>query len=133
MLETHHGCTDALLDQLVHGRDDGTAEAVARTRGRQVSVPDVTADALLSDDSRRPLLATGARALQRIPVLSSAGACTALITVHWPDAGHLPTPAQAKAFGLLASDTAAWLARYHRSILLDALEHLHRRLTHAAH
>jgi anti-anti-sigma regulatory factor len=132
MLETHYGCTDAFLDQLVRGRDDGTAEAVARVRGRRVSVPDVATDALLSDDSRRALLATGARALQCVPVMSSAGACTGLITVHWPDAGHRPTPAQAKAFGLLAADTAAWLAWYHRSILLDALEHLHRRLTRSA-
>ncbi|MGW4569283.1 ANTAR domain-containing protein [Streptomyces sp. NPDC004561] len=131
-LETHYGCSDAFLDHLVRGRDEGTAEAVARTRGRRVSVPDVAGDALLSDDSRRALLGTGARALQCLPVLSSAGSCTGLITVHWPDAGHRPAPAQAEAFGVLAADTAAWLAWYHRSVLLDALEHLHRKLTRAA-
>ncbi|MFH8342134.1 ANTAR domain-containing protein [Streptomyces sp. AM6-12] len=128
-LEARYGGTDAYLDHLGRGRDEGTAEAVARTRGRRVSMPDVATDALLSEDSRRALLATGARALQCVPVLSSAGCCAGLITVHWPDAGHRPTSAQAEALGLLAADTAAWLAWYHRTVLLDALEHLHQRLT----
>ncbi|MFI0809048.1 ANTAR domain-containing protein [Streptomyces echinatus] len=129
MLETHYGCADVLLDQLVRGRDEGTADAAARTRGRQVGVADVAADALLSDDCRRVLLATGARAVHSVPVLSSAGSCTGVISVHWPDAGHRPTAAQSEAFALLASDTAAWLSWYHRTVLLDALEHLHRALT----
>ncbi|MGV4982914.1 ANTAR domain-containing protein [Streptomyces sp. NRAIS4] len=124
--ETHHGCTDTFLDHLVRGRDEGTADAVARLRGRRVSVPDVAADTLLSEESRRVLLTTGTGALQSIPVLSAAGSCTGVITLHWPDAGHRPTAAQAEALGLLASDTANWLSWYHRSVLLDTLEHLHR-------
>ncbi|MEU3417403.1 ANTAR domain-containing protein [Streptomyces murinus] len=128
-LEARHGGTDPYLDHLGRGRDDGTAEAVARTRGRRVSMPDVATDALLSEDSRRALLASGARALQCVPVLSSAGCCAGLITVHWPEAGHRPTSTRAEALGLLAADTAAWLAWYHRTVLLDALEHLHHRLT----
>lgn len=128
-LETHHGCAETFLDYLVRGRDDGTADAVARARGRRVSVPDVAVDPLLSDECRRVLLTTGAHALQSIPVLSSAGSCTGVISLHWPDAGHRPTAAQAEAFGALAADTAAWLSWYHRSVLLDALEHLHRVLT----
>jgi anti-anti-sigma regulatory factor len=131
-LETHHGCAETFLDHLVRGRDDGTADAVARIRGRRVSVPDVAADALLSDECRRALLSTGAYALQSVPVLSSAGSCTGVITLHWPEAGHRPTAAQAEAFGVLASDMAAWLSWYHRSVLLDALEHLHRMLTCSA-
>ncbi|MFI9803639.1 ANTAR domain-containing protein [Streptomyces sp. NPDC052301] len=129
MLENHHGCADTFLDHLVRGCDDGTADAVARLRGRRVSVPDVAVDALLADEARRALLTTGTRALQSIPVLSTAGSCTGVITVLWPEPGHRPTAAQAESYGLLASDTAAWLSWYHRSVLLDALEHLHRVLT----
>ncbi|MFG2352357.1 ANTAR domain-containing protein [Streptomyces sp. NPDC048521] len=132
MLETHHGCAETFLDHLVRGWDDGTADAAARIRGRRVSVPDVAADALLSDECRRALLTTGTHALQSVPVLSSAGSCTGVISLHWPDAGHRPTAAQAEAFGVLASDMAAWLSWYHRSVLLDALEHLHRMLTCSA-
>ncbi len=132
MLETHYGCAETLLDQLVRGRGDGTADAAARVRGRQVSVPDVATDAELSDDCRRVLLATGTQAVHSVPVLSSAGSCTGVITLHWPDAGHRTTPAQAEALALLASDTSAWLSWYHRSVLLDALEHLHRALTRPA-
>ncbi|MEV7499381.1 ANTAR domain-containing protein [Streptomyces sp. NPDC093018] len=95
-LEARYGAgTDPYLDHLGRGRDDGTAEAVARTRGRRVSMPDVATDALLSEDSRHALLATGARAVQCVPVLSSAGCCAGLITVHWPDAGHRPTSTRA--------------------------------------
>jgi anti-anti-sigma regulatory factor len=130
--ETHYGCPDAFLDHLVRGWEEGTADALARLRGRRVSVPDVAADALLSEESRRVLLSTGTAALQSIPVLSSAGSCTGVITLHWPDAGHRPAPAQAEALGLLAADAAAWLSWYHRSVLLDALEHLHRVLTATA-
>ncbi|MEU0005601.1 ANTAR domain-containing protein [Streptomyces sp. NPDC006314] len=132
VLESHHGCAETFLDHLVCGRDDGTADAVARTRGRRVSVPDVGADPMLSDECRRLLLATGTHALQCIPVLSAAGSCTGVITLHWPHAGHRPDAAQAEALGLLASDTAAWLSWYHRSVLLDALEHLHQVLTRSA-
>ncbi|MYW17381.1 ANTAR domain-containing protein [Streptomyces sp. SID2955] len=128
-LETHHGCADTFLDHLARGRGEGTADAAARTRGRQVSVPDVATDPLLSDECRCALLTTGARAVQSIPVLSSAGSCTGVISLHWAGAGHRPTAAQAEAFALLAADTAAWLSWYHRSVLLDALEHLHRTLT----
>ncbi|MEU6592872.1 ANTAR domain-containing protein [Streptomyces sp. NPDC046881] len=132
MLETHHGCAETFLDHLVGGRGDGTADAAARVRGRQVSVPDVTADPRLSDDSRHALLATGAHAVHSVPVLSSAGSCTGVITLLRPDAGHRPTAAQAEAFALLAADTSAWLNWYHRSVLLDALEHLHQALTRPA-
>ncbi|MEU7299458.1 ANTAR domain-containing protein [Streptomyces sp. NPDC007189] len=130
--ETHYGCPDAFLDHLVRGWEEGTADALARLRGRRVSVPDVAADALLSEESRRVLLSTGTAALQSVPVLSSAGSCTGVITLHWPDAGHRPTAAQVEALGLLAADTAAWLSWYHRSVLLDALEHLHRALAATA-
>ena len=127
--ETHHGCSEIYLDQFGRGTEEGTADAVARARGRRVSVPDVAGDVLLSDESRRVLLATGTRALQSIPVLSSAGCCTGVITLLWPDAGHRPTAARAENLGVLAADTAAWLSWYHRSVLLDALEDLHRVLT----
>ncbi|MFH9673068.1 ANTAR domain-containing protein [Streptomyces sp. NPDC017405] len=130
--ETHHGCAETLLDHLARGRGEGTADAAARTRGRQVSVPDVATDALLSDECRYVLLAGGARALHSVPVLSSAGSCAGVIGLHWPDAGHRPTAAQTEAFALLAADTSAWLSWYHRSVLLDALEHLHGALTPTA-
>ncbi|KUN05943.1 hypothetical protein AQI95_13460 [Streptomyces yokosukanensis] len=129
VLETHRGCSDPFLDHLVRGRDEGTADAVARLRGRQVCVPDVADDALLSEESRRVLLTTGTGALLSVPVLSPAGSCTGVITLHRPDAGHRPTPAEAEALDVLAADTAAWLSWYHRSVLLDALEHLHRTVT----
>ncbi|MFI2206345.1 ANTAR domain-containing protein [Streptomyces sp. NPDC020192] len=126
VLESDHGCADTFLDHLVRGWDEGTADAVACLRGRRVSVPDVAADTLLSEESRRVLLATGTRAVQSIPVLSGTGSCTAVLTLHWPDAGHRPPADRTEALAQLASDTAAWLSWYHRSVLLDALEHLHR-------
>ncbi|MES9523587.1 ANTAR domain-containing protein [Streptomyces capoamus] len=132
VLESHHGCAETFLDHLARGRGDGTADAAARARGRQVSVPDVAADPRLSDDCRHALLATGARAVRSVPVLSSAGSCTAVITLHWPDAGHRPASAQAETLARLAADTSAWLSWYHRTVLLDALEHLHQALARPA-
>ncbi|MEU6773075.1 ANTAR domain-containing protein [Streptomyces sp. NPDC046759] len=132
VLENQYGCAEVFVDHLVRGRDEGTADAVARLRGRRVSIPDVAVDALLSEEFRRVLLTTGTGALYSVPVLSAAGSCIGVLTLHWPDAGHRPTAAQAEALGLLAADTAAWLSWYHRSVLLDALEHLHRMLTGAA-
>ncbi|MGW2488234.1 ANTAR domain-containing protein [Streptomyces sp. NPDC001606] len=132
VLETQYGCPDAFLDLLACGRDEGTADGLARARGRRVSVPDVAADALLSEESRCALLTTGTHALQSLPVLSAAGSCTGAITLHWPEAGHRPSTAQAEAFGVLAADTAAWLSWYHRTVLLDALEHLHHTLAATA-
>ncbi|MEU2061162.1 ANTAR domain-containing protein [Streptomyces sp. NPDC013455] len=130
-LEAHHGCAEPFLDHLVRGRGEGTADAAARMRGHQVSVPDAATGTVLSDDCRRALLTTGTAAVHSVPVLSAAGTCTGVITLHWPGAGHRPTAAQTEAFTLLASDASAWLSWYHRSVLLDALEHLHRVLTRA--
>ncbi|WP_256256480.1 ANTAR domain-containing protein [Streptomyces sp. MUSC 14] len=129
MLESDHGCADTFLDHLVRGWDEGLPDLVARLLGRRVSVPDVAADTLLSEESRRVLLGTGTRAVDSVPVLSRSGSCTGVITLHWPEAGHRPTDDQSQALALLASDTAAWLSWYHRSVLLDALEELHRELT----
>ncbi|KUN89496.1 hypothetical protein AQJ66_04870 [Streptomyces bungoensis] len=128
MLETHHGCDERFLDHLVRGRAEGSADAAARARGRPVTVPDVAGEPLLSDEVRRALLVTGARALHTVPVVSPAGFCTGVITLLWTVPGHRATAARAEALGLLAADTAAWLSWYHRSVLLDALEHLHRTL-----
>ncbi|MEU6508295.1 ANTAR domain-containing protein [Streptomyces sp. NPDC046942] len=130
--ESDHGCADTFLDHLVRGWDEGTADALAYRRRCPVSVPDVAADTLLSEESRRVLLATGTRAVQSVPVLSGSGSCAGVLTLHWPDAGHRPTTDRSEALALLASDTAAWLSWYNRSVLLDALEHLHRVLTASA-
>ncbi|MEU6284512.1 ANTAR domain-containing protein [Streptomyces sp. NPDC047028] len=129
MLETHHGCDETFLDVLVRGRDEGTADAAARTRGQAVSVPDVVTDPLLCDDSRRALLTNGTRALRSTPVVSGAGSCLGVITLHWEEAGRRPTAGQSDALDVLAGDTAAWLSWYHRSVLLDALEHVHKALS----
>ncbi len=131
-LETHYGCDERFLDHLVRGQDEGTADAVARVRGSRVSVPDVAAEPLLSDETRRALLATDTRALHSVPVVSAAGSCTGVITLHWPETGHLPAGDRSETLDVLAADTAAWLSWYHRSVLLDALEHLHRLLTRRA-
>ncbi|WP_333772004.1 ANTAR domain-containing protein [Streptomyces sp. IBSBF 3136] len=129
MPESHHGCDDGLLDHLLRGRASDTADGAVRSTGRRVSVPDVAGDPRLGDDGRRALLAAGVRALVTLPVVSAAGSCAGVITLHWPDAGHRPTAAQTRALDALAAETGAWLGWYHRSVLLDALEDLHRTLT----
>ncbi|MEU0335941.1 ANTAR domain-containing protein [Streptomyces sp. NPDC006193] len=130
--ESHHGCADALLDRFWRGRAGGSAEEASRIRRRPVGVPDVATDGQLPEDARRALLACGVRALHSVPALSSAGSCTGVITLHWPDAGHVPAPARAETLTLLAADTAAWLGWYHRAVLPDALEHVHRLLSRDA-
>ncbi|MFJ2725259.1 ANTAR domain-containing protein [Streptomyces collinus] len=129
--ESHHGCDDALLDHLLRGRASDTADGTARSTGRRVGVPDVAGDPRLGDDGRRALLAAGVRALVTLPVVSAAGSCAGVITLHWPDAGHRPTAAQTRALDALAAETAAWLGWYHRSVVMAALEDLHGTLTGA--
>ncbi|MEU8469999.1 ANTAR domain-containing protein [Streptomyces sp. NPDC029006] len=127
-LEAHHGCAETFLDHLERGGAD--TDTAARTGNRPVSVPDVATDPLLRDDFRRALLTSGIRALHSVPVPSPAGPCAGVITVHWPEARHRPVAGE--AFARLAADTSAWLSWYHRSVLLDALEHLHSALTGGA-
>ncbi|MEU0050494.1 ANTAR domain-containing protein [Streptomyces sp. NPDC006309] len=124
-LEAHHGCAETFLDHLERGGAD--TDTAARTENRPVSVPDVATEPLLRDDFRRALLTSGIRAVHSVPVPSPAGPCAGVITVHWPEARHRPVAGE--AFALLAADTSAWLSWYHRSVLLDALEHLHSALT----
>ncbi|MFJ7151420.1 ANTAR domain-containing protein [Streptomyces sp. NPDC100445] len=132
-LEAHHGCAETFLDHLVRGGGaDVDTDTAVRRAGRAVGVPDVATEPLLPDDFRRALLTSGVRALHTVPVVSPAGPCTGVITVHWPEAGHRLSAARTEDLALLAADASDWLSWYHRTVLLDALEHLHTALTGAA-
>ncbi|PKT73385.1 hypothetical protein CW362_08510 [Streptomyces populi] len=129
VLEGHAGLDAAYCDQAAQLTGPPAPAAQARARGEPVLVLDIALDPGLAASSvGRAALAAGSRALHAVPALTDDGTCMGVITVHHEQPGSWMTTAQHTALTTLAADLAAWRSWYRRTVVLDALEHLH---THA--
>lgn len=126
VLEKHRGFTEEFVDFFAHVGSRETACVVCRRLGRRVSVPDVASDPHFDGGrSRAALLSEGIRAVDCTPVVNEAGRSVGVLSAHYPRAGGSPTPEGMRLLDVLAQETAAWLAWYQRTVVLEALEHLH--------
>ncbi|MEU4038907.1 GAF domain-containing protein [Streptomyces collinus] len=129
ILEAHAGLTPAYRDRLALVTGPPALCAQACTHAETRFVPDITADPDLAAAAEgRAALAAGTRALYAVPAITDAGHCIGTITVHRTHPGPWLTHAQQTALHTLATDLAIWRSWYGRTVVLDALEHLH---THA--
>jgi hypothetical protein len=125
-LEKQRGFSDGFLDFFAHVGDEGTACAAARRTRRRITVTDVERDPIFEGrPSRLVMLDEGSRTVQSTPVLTRAGRCVGMVSTHGSRTGTGPTAGEREALDELARDAADWLEWYRRTVLLDALEHLH--------
>ncbi|MFE1285714.1 GAF domain-containing protein [Streptomyces sp. NPDC058751] len=126
VLEAHSGLDAVYRDHVAEVNGPPAVCARARLLQRPVFVPDVTTDPdLAATVEGRAALATGSRALYAVPVLAEDGTCTGVITVHHSRPGPWLTDVRFTALRTLADDLARWNSWYRRTVVLDALEHLH--------
>jgi anti-anti-sigma regulatory factor len=126
VLEKHRGFSDEFLDFFAEVGDEDTACSAARRAGRRVSVSDVATDPIFAGRaSGRMMLAAGSRAVHSTPIMNAAGRCAGMVSTHHPEAGHRLSPDQESALDQLARQAADWLAWYHRTVVLSALQRLH--------
>ncbi|WP_433546294.1 ANTAR domain-containing protein [Streptomyces sp. CA-294286] len=124
-LEHHTGLSEDFVDFFAHVGDDGTSCAEAARTLSQVTVGDVESAPVFDEASRRAILDAGSRAAHSAPLFTSAGVCVGMASAHLDRTVKQMTAAQHKAMTDLGAQAGQWLAWYNRTVLTDALEHLH--------
>lgn len=124
-IERHTGHPAEFVDFFAHVGDDGTACAKAARDVAHVTVQDVATDPVFTEDARAAILRAGSRACHSVPLTTSSGLCVGMVSAHFERPLKGLTRAQLKALTVAAAETGEWLAWYDRTVVLDALEHLH--------
>ncbi|MFD9041784.1 ANTAR domain-containing protein [Streptomyces bottropensis] len=124
-IERHTGLTADFVDFFAHVGDDGTACAKAARDVSQVTVHDVATDPLFTEDAREAILRAGSRACHSVPLTTSSGLVVGMVSAHLDRPLRGLTRAQTKELSVVGAEAGEWLAWYDRTVVLDALEHLH--------
>lgn len=126
-LERQRGMAGRLLDVVDSAAYAGTAPSAAVRRQARVVVADVATDPVLGDSTvRSTLLAAGCRAMQSTPLLRPSGRPVGVVSTHDARTGRTPTAAQRVRMGSMTAQAGAWLEWHRRTVVLDALEQVHR-------
>jgi hypothetical protein len=125
-LEKHHGLERRFTDYFAFVERDTTSCAQAAGDRRQVTVRDVATAPVFDEESRRVILLAGSRACHSVPVLDEHGILRGVISSH-----HARPLTEFGRTRLAELDTVSaavgrWLSWHRRTVVLDALEHLHR-------
>ncbi|ONI88700.1 hypothetical protein ALI144C_06685 [Actinosynnema sp. ALI-1.44] len=120
-LELTLNVSPALADRLASSENPATAEEKAAV----AVVPDVTAAPGLADDIRCALLDAGIQATQSTPLLSDERKFFGVLTTYHAERGFAPSRLQCARLEHAATEVATWLDWHARTVMLDALEHIH--------
>ncbi|MFF5313554.1 GAF domain-containing protein [Streptomyces massasporeus] len=124
-IEQHTGLTDDFVDFFAHVGEDGTSCAQAARDLAQVTVHDVESDPVFTEPARRAILAAGSRACHSVPLTTASGLCVGMVSAHVDRPLDALTTAQTKTLDVVGGQAGRWLAWHDRTVVLDALEHLH--------
>ncbi|MFF7892057.1 ANTAR domain-containing protein [Streptomyces sp. NPDC007907] len=124
-IEEHTGLTADFVDFFAHVGDDGTSCAQAARDVSQVTVREVESDPVFTEPARRAILAAGSRACHSVPLTTASGLCVGMVSAHLDRPLNGLTTAQTKALDTVGAEAGRWLAWHDRTVVLDALEHLH--------
>ncbi|MFJ8109370.1 ANTAR domain-containing protein [Streptomyces sp. NPDC096132] len=124
-IERHTGLTEEFLDFFAHVGEEGTACAKAARDVAQVTVRDVEEDPVFTEPAREAILAAGSRACHSVPLTASSGACVGMVSAHADHRLDTLEASQLRTLDALGAEAGRWLAWHERTVLLDALEHLH--------
>ncbi|WP_060905828.1 ANTAR domain-containing protein [Streptomyces scabiei] len=124
-IERHTGHTEDFVDFFAYVGEEGTSCAKAARDVAQVTVQDVATDPVFSEDARATILHAGSRACHSVPLTTSSGRCVGMVSAHLERPLRGLTRAQLKALNVVGAEAGEWLSWYDRTVVLDALEHLH--------
>jgi hypothetical protein len=106
--------------------DQGTACARAAEAGVQVTVGDVSTAEVLDDEAREVILRAGSRACHSVPLVDQEGTARGVVSSHHPRPLVGFTRAQLQALHGVSRRAGQWLSWHEDTVVLDALEDLHR-------
>ncbi|WP_371573946.1 ANTAR domain-containing protein [Streptomyces sp. NBC_01314] len=124
-IERHTGHTEDFVDFFAYVGEEGTSCAKAARDVAQVTVQDVATDPVFTDDARAAILHAGSRACHSVPLTTSSGRCVGMVSAHLERPLRGLTRPQLKALTVVGAEAGEWLSWYDRTVVLDALEHLH--------
>ena len=124
-IERHTGLTADFVDFFAHVGEEGTACALAARNVAQVTVQDVATHEVFTEEARSAILRAGSRACHSVPLTTASGLCVGMVSAHLEHPLRGLTPAQLKALTVVGAEAGEWLSWYDRTVVLDALEHLH--------
>ncbi|KAA6223720.1 ANTAR domain-containing protein [Streptomyces albofaciens JCM 4342] len=126
-MEHHYGLSEEFLDFFALVEEGTPCFLAARRQVRVVS--DIATDPVVGEPAREMILSVGSRTAHSIPMLSATGRTVGVFSLHLPRENQELTRAQATALEGVAAQAGRWLEWHQRTILLNALEDLHRRGT----
>ncbi|MDX3521880.1 GAF and ANTAR domain-containing protein [Streptomyces scabiei] len=124
-IERHTGLTPDFVDFFAYVGDDGTACAKAAREASQVTVRDVATDPVFTEEAREAILRAGSRACHSVPLTTGPGLVVGMVSAHCERPLRDLNRAQTKELTVVGAQAGEWLAWYDRTVVLDALEHLH--------
>jgi hypothetical protein len=124
-IEKHTGLTADFVDFFAHVGEEGTACAKAARDVAQVTVRDVETDPVFSEPARQAILAAGSLSCHSVPLITATGLCVGMVSAHLDHPLDGLADAQLKALEAMGTEAGRWLAWHERTVVLDALEHLH--------
>ncbi|GAB3878797.1 hypothetical protein GCM10029964_030020 [Kibdelosporangium lantanae] len=126
-LERHRGVPTGLLADLDADGYRSVAPRLALRRRELVIVPDVATDPVLAGSPvQAVLLFYGSRAMHSSPLPAPEGSPVGVVSAHHTRPGRVPTDAEQGRLDVIAAEAGAWLDWHRRTVMLDALEHIHR-------
>ncbi|RCH67790.1 ANTAR domain-containing protein [Streptomyces sp. SDr-06] len=124
-IEKHTGLSADFVDFFAVVGDQGTSCAKAAAELAQTTVHDVATDPVFTSAARQAILEAGSRACHSVPLVTAEGTCVGMVSAHLERPIQDLHPAQLKALEQTGQQAGAWLAWHRRTIVADALEHLH--------
>ncbi|MGW7069121.1 ANTAR domain-containing protein [Streptomyces sp. NPDC054855] len=107
----------------VEGRTACSRAAVA---SQQVTVKDVASSAGFDEETRRVILSAGSRGVHSIPLIDEQGTVHGVISSHHANPLVGFTQAQLQSLDATSRAVGTWVKWHQHTVLVDALEDLHR-------
>ncbi|MFQ6148118.1 ANTAR domain-containing protein [Streptomyces seoulensis] len=124
-MEKHAGLPRRFTDFFTFVDHATTSCSQAARRQCQVTVRDVATAPVFDEASRQVILDAGSRACHSVPLLTDGGRLAGIVSTHHArPLSDLPR-AQYEALEKMGRTVGRWLSWHRRTLVLDALEHLH--------
>ncbi|MFF8595037.1 GAF and ANTAR domain-containing protein [Streptomyces sp. NPDC015220] len=121
----HAGLSSRFTDYFAFVEQSTTSCAEAARQRTPVTVGDVATAPVFDETSRRVILEAGSRACHSVPLLTGEGRLVGVVSTHHARPLSGLTGAQHGALERMAGLVGRWLCWHRRTLVLDALEHLH--------
>jgi hypothetical protein len=121
-LELYRDVPPDLVDHVADLDDPEAAAVQAVTRGVRY-LHHVPVDSGRVDDV--VLKKAGVRTVHSVPLLDVDGECAGVVSTYHSELGFRPSMLQCAKLDHAAAEVATWLTWHRRTVVMDALEHLH--------